>query len=134
MTQAPTPEFYKDANRVWADCLLAAANDMNLALAFFDKAMTPWYYWQQRELLNTPPAGQPPGQPSSRVIARLTDGPSLKLKDNQDARKALKDNGFKWNNPEGKFDWSRDIDVLQLNQLMLVWPFKDLTLAEPKRT
>ncbi len=135
MSQAPSPEFYKDANKIWKDCLFAAGNDVNLALAFFDKAMTPWYYWQQHELLASPPASQPAagGPPTTRVTARFIDGPKLKLKDNLDARKALKDQGFRWNTPEGKFDWSRDIDIIRLNELLCAWPFNELTLSEPKK-
>jgi len=128
---------------VWADCLLAAANDMNLALAFFDKAMTPWYYWQQRELLTqSPPAAgqQPPapkgGVPPSTVFAVVKDGPGIKLGDIQNpesnkARQALKDNGFRFDKPTSS--WSREIDVVSWNQLRCVWPWNALTCESRTR-
>jgi len=40
-------EYYQYLNKIWSECLTAAAEDKKLATVFFDKAASPEYYWKQ---------------------------------------------------------------------------------------
>jgi hypothetical protein len=107
-------EYYQYLNQVWSECLIAANNNKDTSVVFFDKAASPYHYWKEANLFTEQKKQGP------MVTVTLTDGEAKTI----DHKDQIKKEAFRWN--KDNYCWQRTLLEKDWETLGKTEPFNKL--------